>query len=43
MRIQDVVGMPYARITKAAPDETGWIEIRLEAKKSRARTVAIAP
>ena len=35
--------MPYAKITKAAPDKNGWIEIGLEAKKSRARKVAIAP
>ena len=36
-RIQDVVGMPYAKITEAVPDDDGCIVVRLEAKKTAAR------
>ena len=42
-RIQDVVGMPFAKITKAAPDKDGYIVIKLEANKTAARNLAMAP
>ena len=42
-RIQDVVGMPYNKITEAIPDEDGFIVLKLEAKKTAARSVMINP
>ena len=42
-RIQDVVGLPYAKITKAVPDDDGWIVVRFEAKKTKERPMKIEP
>ena len=42
-RIQDVVGMPYNKITEAIPDGDGFIVLKLEAKKTAARSVIINP
>ena len=42
-RIQDVVGMPYSKITEAIPDEDGAIVVKFEAKKTTSRLVSIAP
>ena len=42
-RIQDVVGLPYSKITKATPDDDGNIVVRFEAKKTAARENALKP
>ena len=41
LRIQDVVGLPFASITKQKTDKDGYIKLHLVAKKSTARTVMI--
>ena len=42
-RIQDVVGMPFSKVTEAIPDEDGAIVVKFEAKKTTSRLVSIAP
>ena len=39
LRIQDVVGIPFAKITLAVPDADGFIEVEFVAKKSTKRQV----
>ena len=43
LRIQDVVGITFSKITEAIPDEDGFIEVKFKAKKTSSRVVIYGP
>ena len=43
LRIQDVVGITFSKITQAIPDEDGFIEVNFKAKKTTSRVVVFGP
>ena len=43
LRIQDVIGIPFSKITQAIPDAGGFIEVKFEAKKTTSRVVVFSP
>ena len=43
LRIQDVVGISFSKITEAIPDADGFIEVKFEAKKTNSRVVVFSP
>ena len=43
LRIQDVAGITFSKITEAIPDDDGFIEVKFEAKKTTSRVVVYGP
>ena len=43
LRIQDVVGIQFSKITEAIQDADGFIEVEFEAKKTTSRVVVFSP
>ena len=43
LRIQDVVGIQFSKITEAIPDADGFIEVKFDAKKTTSRVVVFGP